>query len=45
MFLTCTLDHLALQRGLPSAIRKDKEKEFCGRAMLSWTHLRGVFLF
>jgi len=45
LFLTRILDHLALQRGLPSAIRTDNGKEFCGRAMLSWAHLRGVALF
>mgnify|MGYP003121624732 CR=1 FL=1 len=36
------LDHLALQRGLPQAIRTDNGKEFCGRAMLLWSHLCGV---
>jgi len=45
LFLTRILDHLALQRGLPSAIRTDNGKEFCGRAMLLWAHLRGVALF
>tara|TARA_R110001583_G_scaffold68607_8_gene195081 strand:- start:2651 stop:3031 length:381 start_codon:yes stop_codon:yes gene_type:complete len=45
LFLTRILDHLALQRGLPSAICTDNGKEFCGRAMLSWAHLRGVALF
>lgn len=39
------LDHLALQRGLPSALRTDNGKEFCGRAMLTWAHQRGVALF
>lgn len=43
--LTRILDHLALQRGLPSAIRTNNGKEFCGRAMLSWAHLSGVALF
>ena len=43
--LTRILDHLALQRGLPSAIRTDNGKEFCGHAMLSWAHLHGVALF
>ena len=43
--LTRVLDHLALQRGLPSAIRTDNGKEFCGHAMLLWAHLRGVILF
>ncbi len=45
LFLTRILDHLALQRDLPSAIRKDNGKEFCGYAMLSREHLRGVALF
>ena len=32
-------------RGLPQAIRTDKEKELCSRAMLTWAHERGVRLF
>ncbi|MBA4742973.1 MAG: IS3 family transposase, partial [Azoarcus sp.] len=43
--LTRILDRLALQRGLPKAIRTDNGKEFCGRAMLTWAHQRGVKLF
>ena len=43
--LTRMLDHLALQRGLPGALRTDNGKEFCGRAMLTWAHQRGVALF
>lgn len=43
--LTRILDRLALQRGLPKAIRTDNGKEFCGRAMLTWAHERGVKLF
>jgi putative transposase len=43
--LTRILDRLALQRGLPQAIRTDNGKEFCGRAMLTWAHTRGVKLF
>ena len=39
------LDRLAVTRGLPKAIRTDNGKEFCGRAMLSWAHERGVRLF
>jgi len=39
------LGHLAEEHDLPSAIRTDNGKEFCGRAMLSWAHLRGVALF
>lgn len=43
--LTCILDGLMVQRGLPQAIRTDNGKEFCGRAMLTWAHDRGVRLF
>lgn len=43
--LTRILDRLAVGRGLPQAIRTDNGKEFCGRAMLSWAHARGVRLF
>ena len=43
--LTRILDRIALQRGLPQAIRTDNGKEFCGRAMLTWAHARGVKLF
>lgn len=43
--LTRILDRLALERGLPQAIRTDNGKEFCGRAMLSWAHAQGVRLF
>lgn len=43
--LTRILDRLALHRGLPQAIRTDNGKEFCGRAMLTWAHNRGVRLF
>lgn len=43
--LTRILDRLALQRGLPQAIRTDNGKEFCGRAMLTWAHERSVRLF
>lgn len=39
------LDQLAITRGLPKAIRTDNGKEFCGRAMLTWAHERGVRLF
>lgn len=38
------LDRLASSRGLPSVIRTDNGKEFCGRAMLIWAHQRGVAL-
>ena len=43
--LTRMLDRLAMERGLPQAIRTDNGKEFCGRAMLTWAHARGVRLF
>ena len=39
------LDRLAVSRGIPKAIRTDNGKEFCGRAMLTWAHERGVRLF
>jgi putative transposase len=43
--LTRILDRLAIHRGLPQAIRTDNGREFCGKAMLSWAHARGVKLF
>jgi len=43
--LTRILDRIALHRGLPQAIRTDNGKEFCGHAMLTWAHARGVKLF
>lgn len=42
--LTRILDRLWFDRGLPCVIRTDNGKEFCGRAMLSWAHQRGVQL-
>ena len=42
--LTRILDRLSLSRGLPEVIRSDNGKEFCGKAMLSWAHARGVQL-
>lgn len=39
------LDRLALERGLPQAIRTDNGKEFCGRIMLTWAHASSVRLF
>ena len=33
-----------MTRGLPRIIRTDNGKEFCGRAMLTWAHHRGVKL-
>ncbi|MBS7459048.1 IS3 family transposase [Coralloluteibacterium stylophorae] len=38
------LDRLAAHRGLPQVIRTDNGKEFCGRAMVTWAHERGVQL-
>ena len=38
------LDRLALERGLPRVLRTDNGQEFCGRAMLTWAHARGVTL-
>jgi len=35
---------LALSRGLPQVIRTDNGKEFCGKAMVTWAHERGVQL-
>ena len=42
--LTRILDRLSLSRGLPEGIRSDNGNEFCGKAMLSWAHARGVQL-
>ena len=38
------LDRLAIERGLPTVLRTDNALEFCGRAMLTWAHERGVTL-
>jgi putative transposase len=43
--LTRILDRLAVERGLPQAVRTDNGKEFCGRMMLTWAHACGVRLF
>lgn len=43
-WVTRILDRLAMTRGLPKVIRTDNGKEFCGRAMLTWAHERGVNL-
>ena len=32
------------ERGLPQVLRTDNGPEFCGRAMLTWAHERGVTL-
>ncbi len=42
--VTRILDRLATTRGLPKVIRTDNGKEFCGHAMLTWAHERGVTL-
>ena len=42
--VTRALDHLADERGLPRILRTDNGPEFCGRAMLTWAHERGVTL-
>lgn len=42
--VTRVLDRLALSRGLPQVIRTDNGKEFCGKAMVTWAHERGVQL-
>ena len=42
--VTRVLDRLALTRGLPRVLRTDNGLEFCGRAMLTWAHARGVML-
>lgn len=42
--VTRVMDRLALTRGLPKVIRSDNGKEFCGKAMVTWAHERGVQL-
>ncbi|MDI3260621.1 MAG: IS3 family transposase [Sinobacteraceae bacterium] len=42
--VTRVLDRLARSRGLPQVIRTDNGKEFCGKAMITWAHERGVQL-
>lgn len=42
--VTRVLERLALGRGLPQVIRTDNGKEFCGKAMVTWAHERGVQL-
>src|SRR5206468_6729084 len=42
--VTRVLDALAATRGLPQMLRTDNGLEFCGRAMLTWAHTRGVQL-
>ena len=38
------MEQLGGTRGLPNGLRTDNGKEFCGRAMLTWAHARGVTL-
>jgi putative transposase len=42
--VTRILERLAIDRGLPQVLRTDNGLEFCGRAMLTWAHARGVTL-
>jgi transposase InsO family protein len=42
--VTRVFDRLAQERGLPRILRTDNGAEFCGRAMLTWAHDRGVTL-
>lgn len=42
--VTRVMDRLAQTRGLPKVIRSDNGKEFCGKAMVTWAHERGVQL-
>ncbi|WP_255481715.1 IS3 family transposase [Rhodanobacter sp. ANJX3] len=44
MGVTRVMDRLALSRGLPQMIRSDNGKEFCSKAMVSWSYARGVKL-
>ena len=37
-------EQLAASRGLPQVLRTDNGPEFCGRAMLTWAHERGLTL-
>ena len=38
------LEQIGSGRGLPKIIRTDNGKEFCGKAMLTWAHKRGIAL-
>jgi putative transposase len=42
--VTRVLEQLAASRGLPQVLRTDNGPEFCGRAMLTWAHERGLTL-
>lgn len=38
------LERIGTYRDLPKTIRTDNGKEFCGKAMLTWAHERGIVL-
>jgi len=38
------LERIGSRRGFPKIIRTDNGKEFCGKAMLTWAHERGLGL-
>jgi putative transposase len=42
--VTRVLEQLAVSRGLPQILRTDNGPEFCGRALLTWAHQRGLTL-
>lgn len=42
--VTRILDRLVAERGLPQVLRTDNALEFCGRAMVTWAHHRGLTL-
>jgi len=42
--VTRVLEQLAVSRGLPQILRTDNGPEFCGRALLTWAHDRGLTL-
>jgi transposase InsO family protein len=42
--VTRIFDRLAIERGLPQVLRTDNALEFCGRAMMTWAHERGLAL-
>lgn len=42
--VTRVLDQLEVSRGLPHVLRTDNGPEFCGRALLTWAHDRGLTL-
>ncbi len=42
--LVRVFEQLKKERDLPDVLRTDNGPEFCGRAMLTWAHARGVTL-